>query len=210
MKGLFISFEGPEGVGKSTQIKLLTEKLEAMDKEVVLTREPGGTRLGEAVRNILQHDAAGDVVSDHAELLLFAACRAQLVDTLIRPAIDEGKVVLCDRFYDSTMAYQGYGRGLDKDAINSLRDLAVQDVHPNLTFLMDMPIEVAMQRARARSANGNLDRIERESMEFHGKVAEGFRAIAAEHNDRFVCINAEASIDHNASQIWSAVRDRLS
>ncbi|MFU8781086.1 MAG: dTMP kinase [Kiritimatiellia bacterium] len=192
MKGVFVTFEGPEGGGKSTQIRLLAARLEVLGHEVVLAREPGGTAAGEVIRNLLQHDTAGEHLCAAAETLLFSASRAQLVHEVIVPALARGATVLCDRFADSTTAYQGYGRGFDPDELAHLHAFALGNHWPDVTLLLDVPAAVGLKRIHARAGGGNagLDRMEREAQEFHLRVAEGFRLLAARYGDRFRILDA--------------------
>src|SRR5438128_3862853 len=152
MPGLFITFEGTEGSGKTTQISLLAEHLRSMDYTVRTTREPGGTPIGEEIRHTLKHSSANRAMTAETELLLMNASRAQLVREIIRPALAAGEIVLCDRFYDSTTAYQGYGRGLDLNLVKSVIDFAVGDTRPQLTFLLHVPHELSEERRLARQA----------------------------------------------------------
>lgn len=211
MSGVFITFEGPEGSGKSTQIVLLAERLRAQRQvEVVTTREPGGTPVGEAIRGILQHDTAGSDIGAAAETLLFEASRAQLVEHVIRPALARGAVVLCDRFADSTTAYQGYGRGFDIDALLQLHAFALNGVNPTLTLLLDLDVEVGFKRIQARHGNtGGLDRMERESQAFHSRVVEGFRDMAKRWPERFRRIDGSASVESVHASIWRQVEEIL-
>jgi len=192
MKGVFITFEGPEGGGKSTQIRLLADALQSHGREVVLAREPGGTAAGEVIRNLLQHDAAGENLCAAAETLLFSASRAQLVHEVIVPALARGAVVLCDRFADSTTAYQGYGRGFDPEALAQLHAFALGNHWPDVTLLLDLPVELGFARIQTRQgrAEKTLDRMERETQEFHARVAEGFRLLAERYPDRFRMLDA--------------------
>lgn len=179
--GLFITFEGVEGCGKSTQIALLGEYIGKKGLDVLTIREPGGTPTGEAVRSILL-DAKSEI-GPMAELLLYEACRAELVEKVIRPALKAGKVVISDRFMDSTVAYQGFGRGLDIEAIKRLNRLAVGGTVPDLTILLDCDPEAGLRRALSRIENGKgprEDRFEREELTFHNRVREGFLRIAKE------------------------------
>lgn len=200
MKGVFITFEGPEGGGKSTQIGLLAKKLEASGREVVLTREPGGTPAGEVIRNLLQHDAAGENLCAAAETLLFSASRAQLVHEVIVPALDRGAIVLCDRFADSTTAYQGYGRGFDPQELGHLHAFALGQHWPDVTFLLDVPVEIGFARIESRRGDHvkALDRMEREARAFHLRVREGFQVLARQDADRFRVIDAtrDANLVH--------------
>ena len=178
--GFFITFEGIEGCGKSTQLELLKAHLERKGRAVLSVREPGGTLLGERVRSVLLNGTE-ERIDPWAELFLYEACRAQLVARVIRPALAEGKVVLCDRFFDSTLAYQGFGRGLDAGKIEGLNALATGGLVPDLTFLVDCAADVGLKRAWARinaSAGAREDRFEKEELAFHRRVREGFLAIA--------------------------------
>ncbi|RKX43105.1 MAG: dTMP kinase [Verrucomicrobia bacterium] len=211
MNGRFITFEGPEGSGKSTQIKRLVEKLEAQGITVLCTREPGGTSTGEAIRNILQHDAAGEPLGERAELLLFTASRAQLMDHVILPALTHGEWVLCDRFIDSTMAYQGFARGLPIDTLDRINDFAINGRKPDLTLLLDLDIESGFQRLEKRysSGKGSADRFEREARDFHRRVRDGYHKLAEREPDRFRIIDSDRAIDEVASSIWETVKGAL-
>lgn len=201
-RGRFITFEGGEGCGKSTQIKRLEEYLRTSGVEVLLTREPGGTRLAELVRGLLK-DEKVDPPCDRAELLLFLAARAQLVRNVIKPALESGKWVLSDRFSDSTFAYQGYGRGLDLDVLAVANDFACEGLKPDLTLLLDVPPEVAAARMRRRESETNTtaDRIELAGDEFHSRLREGFRELAAAEPDRIVTVDASGTPD----EVWEIV-----
>lgn len=186
---MFITFEGIEGVGKSTQVKALRVFLEAKGFEVVLLREPGGTLLSEKIRDILLSPDTGDI-DPISELLLYSAARAELVSSVIEPALKTGKVVILDRYTDSTLAYQGYGRGLDLDFIENLNNKAAHGIKPDLTFLIDLPVEIGLKRALTNAAaegRTGPDRLEGESLAFHGRVREGFLKIA-ENNPKRVKI----------------------
>ena len=207
MSGKFITFEGPEGSGKSTQIRLLVEKLEAQGIEVVCTREPGGTATGEAIRNLLQHDAAGEPLSARAELLLFTASRAQLMDRQILPALERGAWVLCDRFIDSTLAYQGFARGMDLATLESINAFAIHERKPDLTLLLDLEVDCGFQRLEIRYADGagEHDRFEREARAFHQRVRDGYHKLAAQEPERFRVVNADQSIATVFSNVWKFV-----
>lgn len=209
--GQFITFEGPEGSGKSTQIQQLVEQLKAQDIEVISTREPGGTATGEAIRNILQHNAANEALSEHAELLLFAASRAQLVNQVIFPALQEGVWVICDRFIDSTMAYQGYARGMDLGILNQINKFAIAGCKPDLTLLLDLDVERGFRRLEERYADGkaSADRFECEAREFHERVRSGYHQLSEREPERFYVIDADQCVDSVSSQIWDAVQKRL-
>lgn len=211
MTGKFITFEGPEGSGKSTQVKRLAEKLEAQGIEVVCVREPGGTATGEAIRNILQHDAAGEPLGERAELLLFTASRAQLVDRVVLPALDRGEWVLCDRFIDSTMAYQGFARGMEIDTLDQINDFAINRRKPDLTLLLDLDVGRGFQRLEKRYADGkgSADRFEREARGFHLRVRDGYHQLAEREPERFRIIDSDCTIDEVASKVWNAVKEAL-
>ena len=204
MTGLFITFEGGEGCGKSTQIAALRARLEAMGKTVVQTREPGGTALGESVRNLLQYDDAGQGMSPEAELLLFAASRAQHVRELIVPAIAEGQIVLCDRFLDSTTVYQGVARAIDSKKVDAINQFAIGDTNPDLTILIDLPPEIGLARVHARS-DGQLDRMEKEAIEFFQAVRQGYLDLAKSEPKRFLVLDGSQSAEELETQIWQKV-----
>ena len=208
-RGRFITFEGGEGCGKSTQVKRLAAALEAKGVKVLLTREPGGTRLAEMIRTLLK-DEAEDPPVDRAELLLFLAARAQLVRSVIRPALDAGTWVLSDRFSDSTIAYQGYGRGLPVDFVKAANDFACEGLAPDLTLLLDVEPSVAAQRMRGREAatNTSADRIERAGDEFHARLRRGFLELAAANPSRIVTIDASGTPDEVARAVLSACAGR--
>ena len=204
MTGLFITFEGGEGCGKSTQIAALKARLEAMGKTVVQTREPGGTALGESVRNLLQYDDAGQGMSPEAELLLFAASRAQHVRELIAPAIAEGQIVLCDRFLDSTTVYQGVARAIDSKKVDTINQFAIGDTMPDLTILIDLSPEIGLARVHARS-DGKLDRMEKEAIEFFQAVRQGYLDLAKSEPKRFLVLDGSQSVEELETQIWQKV-----
>lgn len=186
-RGLFITFEGGEGSGKSTQARLLKERLEREARTVVLVREPGGTPLGEEVRRLLLHRETE--LTPQTEMLLFLAARAELVRRVILPALERGDVVICDRFSDSTLAYQGYGRGLDLDEIRRLDSWATGGLLPDLTVLLDVPVEVGHERNRAGE-----DAFEREDDAFHQRVREAYRALAKEQPGRWLVLEGTLPI----------------
>ncbi len=178
-KGYFITLEGPEGSGKSTQAGLLVDELSKLGYRVVFSREPGGTAMGEAIREILLNKA--NRITPMAELLLYAAARAQnMVDTIV-PALQEGKVVICDRFMDSSVAYQGFARGLGADLVARVNDMVLNGIKPNLTILLDIDPEIGLGRVKS----GGLDRLEQEDISFHRKVRQGYLQLS-EQEDRFV------------------------
>ena len=185
--GRFITFEGGEGVGKSTNIEFCRQLLAQQGIEVIVTREPGGTEIAEIIREQLLKKPHQERMCDITELLLVFAARAQHIESLIRPALERGCWVLCDRFTDSTIAYQGYGRGLDLALISQLQDISQLGIQPDKTFLLDAPVDIGMRRASAR---GPADRFETEKLEFFNKVRQGFLAMAKEHAGRIELINA--------------------
>jgi dTMP kinase len=211
MKGLFISFEGTEGCGKSTQIKLLAERLQSLGHRVRLLREPGGTPIGEEIRHTLKHSLQNVAMTAEAELLLMNASRAQLVREVIRPALAAGEIVLCDRFYDSTTAYQGYGRGLDLEQVKSVIEFAVGETRPKLTLFLHVPSEVGAERLRSRQAILPFvrDRIEEADRKFFERVARGFVDIAAAEPQRVKSINGAQAFDVVCAEIWSIVHPLL-
>ncbi|MFC1927518.1 dTMP kinase [Chloroflexota bacterium] len=197
--GLFITFEGGEGCGKSTQSKLLLKKLEQNNIPAVLTHEPGGTALGNDLRRTLKRKQDSSI-SPQAELFLLAASRAQLVAEVIRPALEEGKVVLCDRFTHSTMVYQGYGRGLDFTAIKMVNNMATRHLNPDLIILLDIAPEQGLARKRSLK-----DRFELEDLSFHRRVREGYVKMAAAEPDRWLVIDASLPKAKIAEIIWDRV-----
>ena len=205
--GRFITFEGGEGCGKSTQVRRLASALEAAGIEVVLTREPGGTRLAELVRGLLK-DEREDPPCDRSELLLFLAARAQLVKNVIRPALAAGKWVVSDRFSDSTFAYQGYGRGLPLDVIRLANDFACDGLKPDLTLLLDVDAATAARRMRGREAATatTADRIEQAGDAFHARLAQGFQELAAAEPERIKRIDASGTPDDVEGRIWTLLR----
>lgn len=208
MPGLFITFEGTEGAGKSTQIKLLAERLEGMGKKVRLLREPGSTPIGEEIRQTLQHSAQNQAMTPEAELLLINASRAQLVREVIRPALKAGETVICDRFYDSTVAYQGYGRGLDLSLVRQVINFAVGETRPQLTVFLHVPLSVSEQRRAAR-ADERRDRFEEAGRKFFERVEQGFLAVAKSEPARVKTVDATQSIDFVGKQIWAHVQPFL-
>ena len=188
-KGLFITFEGIDGCGKSTQLNLLSEYLKSEGLEVVITREPGAKGLGEKLREILLN-YEGDV-SSNCEAFLFLADRAQHIDTLVKPAIEAGKVVLCDRHTDSTIAYQGYGRGVDLEQIKMLNRIATSGLVPDLTFVFDLDVEISQMRV-----GKTKDRMESAGDDFHNRVRKGYLEITKQEPERVKVINSDDSIDN--------------
>lgn len=208
MSGLFITFEGGEGCGKSTQIGLLKARLAANGQSVLQTREPGGTALGESIRHLLQHDASGQGMAPEAELLLFAAARAQHVRESIAPALADACIVICDRFMDSTTVYQGVARSVDAQQVEAINRFAVGTTIPDLTLLIDLPAEIGLARIRKRS-DGQLDRMEQEAIEFYQAVRQGYLNLAALEPDRFVILDGSQTIETLENQVWTAVQRKL-
>ncbi len=204
--GRFISFEGVDGSGKTTQAALLAEWLRGQDFDVVVTVEPGGTAVGEQIRSILL-DHRNRELAPEAELLLYFASRAQNVVEVIRPALARGAIVISDRYTDSTIAYQGYGRGLGEPVVRQLHRIACGDLWPDLTFLLDIEPELGLQRARRRGA---LDRMDDQAHEFHRRVRQGYAELAAREPSRFRVIDARADVASVAQAIRAAVRSFLS
>jgi dTMP kinase len=201
--GLFITFEGGEGCGKSTQSRLLLKKLEQQNIPVVLTHEPGGTTLGNELRKTLKRKRDSSI-SPQAELFLLAASRAQLVAEVIRPALEEGKVVVCDRFTHSTMVYQGYGRGLDFTAIKMVNNMATRYLNPDLIIFLDISPEQGLARKQSLK-----DRFELEDLSFHRRVREGYLKMAAAEPDRWLVIDASLPKGKIAGIIWDRVSQLL-
>lgn len=201
-KGLFITVEGVDGCGKSTQAALIAAALGAAGHDVLRLREPGGVKISEQIRAILLDPANGEM-GDVCELLLYEAARAQLVHQVIKPALAAGKTVICDRFYDSTTAYQAFADGLDRGMVSQANELAVDGCRPDLTFAFDLPVDEARRRRSTRS--GTEDRLELKGSEFQQKVAEGFRAVAEDDPARVKLIDASGSID----EVFFSVVDEL-
>ena len=211
MPGLFITFEGTEGSGKSTQITLLAERLRGEGRRVRCLREPGGTPIGEEIRHTLKHSKDNHAMTAEAELLLMNASRAQLVREVIRPALAAGEILLCDRFYDSTTAYQGYGRQLDLERVRGIIDFAVGDTRPDLTLLLLVSPEVSESRRLARQSTMPFmrDRIEEADRGFFERVARGYEAIAGAEPGRIQAIKATCSVAETRDAIWGRVASLL-
>ncbi len=211
-KGCFITFEGTEGCGKSTQIKLLAERLRALGHRVRLLREPGGTPIGEEIRHTLKSSPNNAAMTAEAELLLMNASRAQLVREIIRPALAAGEIILSDRFYDSTTAYQGYGRELDLEKVKTVIEFAVGETKPDLTLFLHVPAEVSTERLRSRQSvqPAVRDRIEEADRKFFERVAHGFGVIAASEPQRVKFINGAQPVEVVSQAIWEIVEPALS
>jgi dTMP kinase len=209
MYGKFITFEGGEGTGKSTQAAMLALRLEALGIGVQLTREPGGSPGAEIIRHVLLSGAAKPFGPD-VEAMLFAAARDDHVQCTILPALESGKWVICDRFVDSTRVYQGVLGEVDEKLIKGLERVSVGDLLPDLTFILDVPVEVGLARIKRRRGGANPDRFEAENVEFHQKLREAYRAIAAAEPQRCVLVDASVVKEKVARRIWDAVTTKLS
>lgn len=207
-RGKFISFEGGEGSGKSTQIKKLAERLAAERLRAIVTREPGGSPGAEIIRHLVL-SGMGKLLGAEAETLLFAAARDDHVRTVIQPALSQGTWVLCDRFFDSTRAYQGRLGQVSPDVLNAMQRVTIGDLKPDLTIILDIPVEIGLKRAAARRGSGAADRFEAEDVQFHQDLRDAYKQIATEDPQRCVLIDANADVDTVAAHIWSAVREHL-
>lgn len=207
-RGKFISFEGGEGSGKSTQIKKLAERLATAKLRAIVTREPGGSPGAEIIRHLVL-SGMGKLLGPDAETLLFAAARDDHVRAVILPALNQGTWVLCDRFSDSTRAYQGRLGQVSPGVLNAMQRVTIGDLKPDLTIILDIPVEVGMQRAAARRGSGVPDRFEAEDVQFHQELRDAYRQIAAEDPQRCVLIDADADPDTVAAKVWTALRDHL-
>jgi dTMP kinase len=207
-RGRFISFEGGEGSGKSTQIRILAERLDAAKLRAIVTREPGGSPGAEIIRHLLL-SGMGKLLGPDAETLLFAAARDDHVRTVIKPALNQGVWVLCDRFSDSTRVYQGRLGKVAPEIMNAMERVTIGDIKPDLTVILDVPVEVGMQRAAARRGTGTPDRFEAEDLEFHRRLRDAYRQIAAAEPTRCVLIDANADAATVAVGVWAALRNRF-
>jgi dTMP kinase len=207
-RGRFITFEGGEGSGKSTQIRMLAERLGDAGLRTVVTREPGGSPGAEIIRHLLL-SGMGRLLGAEAESLLFAAARDDHVHAVVRPALHQGSWVLCDRFFDSTRAYQGTLGKVDPAILHAMQRVTIGDLKPDLTLILDVPVEVGMQRAAVRRGSGAPDRFEAEEVKFHEGLREAYRQIAAAEPQRCILIDANAPVGMVAAKIWRVVRDRF-
>lgn len=207
-KGFFITVEGVEGSGKTTQARLLADYLRSRELHVTETREPGGTHISEIVRRVLLSPSS-EGISAETELLLYLACRADHVTRLIRPALERGEVVICDRYADATLAYQGFGRQLDVDRIRKLNEAATDGLVPDITVVLDLDAETGLERV-ARRSEGGTDRLESEELEFHKRVREGYRQVAASEPDRVKTVEADGEIEIVRGEIRSIMDEFLS
>ena len=204
MKGTFITFEGCEAVGKSRQIKMLEEYLVKHNVEYFLTREPGGTTVSEQIRNVIL-DGKNVAMTDECEALLYAAARVQLLKESVKPKLDAGVLVLCDRYIDSSFAYQSYGRGLDKEFVAKINDYAIKNFMPNYTVFLNLPPEQAFLR---KGGADKTDRLELSGMDFHKKVYAGYVELAKENPDRFIVIDASGERDETHAKIITALKEK--
>lgn len=202
---MFITLEGPEGSGKSTQIRRLAKRLEAMGYPVITTREPGGTPIGDQIRHVLVR-LENNELHPRTEILLFLAARAQLVEQLIKPALQDGKIILCDRYGDSTLAYQGYGHGLDLEQLRQMLDFATDHLKPDLTILMDLDVKTGLMRKKAEDEWNRLDAYE---VLFHERVREGYLNLAHEEPERWQIVDASQGIDAVQEDLFQIILDAL-
>ena len=202
---MFITLEGPEGSGKSTQIRRLAKRLEAMGYPVITTREPGGTPIGDQIRHVLVR-LENKELHPRTEILLFLAARAQLVEQLIKPALQDGKIILCDRYGDSTLAYQGYGHGLDLDKLRQMLDFATDHLKPDLTILLDLDVKTGLMRKKAEDEWNRLDAYE---VLFHERVRQGYLQLAAEEPERWRVVDASQGIDTVQEDLFQIILDAL-
>jgi dTMP kinase len=207
-RGKFISFEGGEGSGKSTQIKLLADRLAAAKLRAILTREPGGSPGAEIIRHLVL-SGMGKLLGPEAETLLFAAARDDHVRTVIEPALTQGTWVLCDRFSDSTRAYQGQLGKVAPGVLNAMQRVTIGDLKPDLTIILDVPVEIGLKRAAIRRGGGAPDRFEAEDVKFHQDLRDAYRKIAADDPQRCALIDASGTPEAVAAEVWTALRDHL-
>jgi len=210
-RGLFLNFEGMDGCGKTTQARMAAERLRKEGYEVLESVEPGGTPIGQQVRRILL-DPANEALAPRAELLLYFACRAQNVEQWVKPALDRGAIVVTDRFTDSTMAYQGYGRGLGREIVLTLDRIACQGIAPDLTVIVDIDLETSLARARARNrtvADNHETRMDEQAAEFYRRVRAGYQEMVRLEPHRFAVVDGRGDIDTVARGVWEAIQGKL-
>lgn len=208
-RGIFITFEGGEGCGKSTQIARLSDALKMGGRDFVLTREPGGTAVGEQIRHVLQYSKESHAMTPEAELLLFAASRAQLVREVIRPALDRGQIVIADRFLDSTTVYQGAARSIPAAAVEAINQFAVDGLLPDVTFVFDLDVQVGRARLQKRASAPVHDRMESQAMEFYEAVREGYLHLVRSQPGRFILLDAARSPDEVYADLIAKLTERF-
>lgn len=208
MSGYFITFEGSEGCGKTTQINALAKRLREKGKIVQITREPGGTLIGEKIRNLLQDPTHEDKISALTELLLFSASRSQLITNVIKPALSRGEIVISDRFIDSTLVYQGLGRNIGLKIVQEINKIVVDSIEPNLTILLDIDAEIGIKRAKNRQ-NGQLDRIEKESLSFFQLIRDGYLNLAKNSHGRIKVIDGLLTMEQIENRIWEIIKNQI-
>lgn len=207
-KGFFITFEGGEACGKSTQLQLLVKALEHKNHAFIQTREPGGTELGEKLRDLLLFIKTSQKISDFTEWLLFSASRIEHIEKIIQPALKQGQIVLCDRFFDSTLAYQGFGRGLDQAKMSQLHAWTTNNLVPDLTILLDLPLKESQERLKKRDA-GSYDRMQEQKEEFHQKVRTGFLTLAQKEPQRFLVLDGSQKEETLHQKIKETIQLKL-
>lgn len=207
-RGILITFEGSEGSGKTTQIGRIASRFQDAGYNIIVTREPGGTEIGEEIRHLLKHISQGTNICPETELLLFAASRAQLVREIILPNLKEGKIILCDRFVDSTTVYQGAGRQIAPEPVSIINTFAIGDLIPDITVILDVPAEIGLSRIKER-ATDLPDRMEEENIGFYHKIREGYLMLAKEMPERFVVIDGTQQTKQLEEQIWNELSERF-
>ncbi|MBI1281449.1 MAG: dTMP kinase [Anaerolineaceae bacterium] len=206
---MFITFEGPDGGGKTTQVAMTVETLKARGHNVLLTREPGGTDIGNQIRHVL-HDMKNQAMHPRTELLMYSASRAQIVEEVIKPQLAKGGLVICDRFFDSTYAYQGYGHGLDLTQLKQITEFATGGLKPDLTILLDIAPEDSLQRRLSSlDKGGEWNRLDAMALDFHKRVRDGYHALVADEPNRWVVINAAQSVEKVQADILAVLEKRL-
>ena len=212
LKGLFITFEGPDGAGKTSQLQLLASYIRTLGYDLVTTREPGGTKISDKIRSLLL-DPAHTELTDQTEILLYAASRAQLVHELILPSLEQGKIVLCDRFIDASIAYQAYGLGKSKEMVEQINAFASSHLTPNRTYLLNLSPEagrIRLEQRKHKEFGNDLDRIEQKNIEYHQRVYDGFQQLAKEHQERIKIIDAHKSIEAIAKEVQQDFQQLIS
>lgn len=207
-KGMLISFEGSEGSGKTTQVSRMATFCEDAGYDVIVTREPGGTEIGEEIRHLLMHASSGNKMHPETELLLFAASRAQLVREVILPSLQKGNIILCDRFLDSTTVYQGVGRQISREPVHIINTFAVGNIMPDITIVVDVPAEIGLERIRHRVTD-LPDRMEQENIEFYRKVREGYLLLAQAMPERFIVVDGIKPRGELADELWEKLKEYL-